>query len=124
MDVRRGKRGAIVIGFRSETHATDGGASVEVGTVTHDGREFAALGSVVDEASGLVSYRDGKRYVLTTWEGVELAPLRLVRTWEQRGFYGTRTRVYAWSAVVQGRKYSGRNSGPTMVLRMRAKVRP
>jgi hypothetical protein len=119
-----------VIAFRSETRTTDNGARVEVGTVTHEGRDFAALGSMVDEASGLVcayvterpdpAYRDGKRYVLTTWEGVELAPLRLVRTWQQQ-CYGGRTRIYAWSAVVQGRTYSGRNSGPTMIVRMRTK---
>jgi hypothetical protein len=91
-----------MIAFRSETITTDNGATVETGIVTVQGRDFAALGSVVDEARGILiayvserpdpSMRDGRRYVLTTWEGVELAPLRLVRTWQQR-CYGGRTRL-------------------------------
>lgn len=113
--------------FKSETHTSPNGASVEVGTVTFQGRDFAALGAIVDEANGVVcayaSERKGSpgSYVLTTWEGAEIAPLRLTGTWENRNvFGGFPVKMYAWSATIGGKVYSGRNSGLHMFVRMRA----
>ncbi len=40
---------------KSETVTADNGAKVEVATVTFQGRDFTALGSCVDEASGRIS---------------------------------------------------------------------
>ena len=108
------------IEFRSETGVSADGATVEVGTVTFNGRDFAALGSVVDTARGIVfgyvSEREGC-FILTTWEGAEIAPLRLVRRFKSYGV--TRCELWAWSAIVGGRVYSGRNSGAGMLVRMR-----
>lgn len=122
-------KGLMGTEFRSEIGSAPNGARVEIATITHEGRDFTALGSVVDHARGfVVGYvtRDEhgpnpSTYRLTTWEGTTIAPLRLVNTWEQYGFYGARVRHFAWRAVIDGRTYSGRNSGPGMLLRMRAR---
>jgi hypothetical protein len=112
------------LAFASETTVQASGALVEVGTVTYRGRPFAALGSVQDPTAGLilayVRERAPDLYELTTWEGVAIAPLRLVRRWKQWGFGGVRNEIFAWSAEVFGRTYTGRNSGPVMIVRMRA----
>jgi hypothetical protein len=114
--------------FRSETHTADNGATVETGTVEVSGRAFTALGSVVDPARGLIvgyvrevkdpSRALGVRFELTTWQGALIAPLKLVRTFESYGV--ARCRMRAWSATIDGRVYSGRNSGAGMLVRMRA----
>jgi hypothetical protein len=114
------------LAFAAETHVQPSGALVEVGTVTFQGRPFAALGSVQDAARGLIlGYaveREPHVYALTIWEGASIAPLRLVRRWAQRGFYGARIDMCAWSCTVSGRTYSGRNAGPDMFVCMRARV--
>jgi len=110
---------------RSETHVQADGARVEVGTIVFEGREFANLGSIVDEArgyiAGYVTEREG-RYLLTTWEGATIAPLRLVRRFTSYG--ACRADMWAWSATIGGRVYSGRNGGffggPGCLVRMRA----
>jgi hypothetical protein len=120
----------MTIAFKSETHTTASGARVEVGTMTFQGRDFSARGSVVDEANGIVCGYPTARvehdatpgtYVLTTWNGERIAPLRLVRTWQNRNvFGGFPVTMYAWSATINGRVYSGRNSGEGMFVCMRA----
>ena len=109
---------------RSEMHVQPDGARVEVGVFVHEGREFSALGSCVDESRGVIcAYASGipGAYKLTTWGGETIAPLTLVRTWKQYGcFGGFPCTIYAWSCTVNGRKYSGRNAGPQIFLRMRA----
>ena len=118
----------VALAFKSETHTATNGARVEVGTVTFEGRDFAALGAIRDEARGIVcAYVTerkgafGTRYLLTTWEGEEIAPLRKTGTWLQYGcFGGFPVRIYSWSAKIGDRIYSGRNSGPCMFVRMRA----
>lgn len=117
---------------KSETFTADNGARVEVGTVTFQGRDFAALGSVVDEAHGVINayvserdapgYVGGKRYVLTTWDGAEIASLRLTGSWLNRNvFGGYPVRMFAWSATIGERVYSGRNTGAGMFVRMRGR---
>lgn len=119
--------------YRTETHTTPDGARVETGIVVHEGREFAALGSVVDPARGIivgyvsdarpdVSSGNPTRFVLTTWQGEAIAPLMLVRRWTSYGV--ARCTLFAWTCVLGGKRYSGRNSGPGMVVRMRARVTP
>jgi hypothetical protein len=111
--------------FKSETTVATNGAIVEIGTVTHDGKDFAALGAIVDETRGFIqayiTLRQGVGHFLTTWEGKEIAPVTCVRCWTQRGFYGSRVTLWAWRATVNGKKYHGRNAGPAMFVRMRAK---
>jgi hypothetical protein len=110
--------------FSCKTHTADNGARVEVGTVTHEGRAFEALGAVRDEVNGFVGAYVSERapglFSLTTWEGVEIAPLRKVHTWKQWAFGGVRVEIFAWSATIGGRTYTGRNSGPGMFVRMRS----
>ena len=110
----------------SITHQVKGGATVEIGVFTHEGREFAALGSVLDETRGMVcAYASGVpgAYTLQTWGGEVIAPLTLVKTWRQSGcFGGFPVRIYAWRAEIKGVTYSGRNAGPQVFLRLRAKV--
>jgi hypothetical protein len=113
-----------MLDFHSETHTATNGAKVEVGTVTFQGRDFSAMGSVVDEANGIIlGYVSGAQgiYYLTTWEGKVLGSLKLTGTWKNRNvFGGFPVTMYAWSAVIGGKKYSGRNTGAGMLLRMKA----
>lgn len=104
---------------RSETLTATNGATVEVGTVVHEGREFAAQGSVIDEQTGvIVGYPKGDR--LQTWGGkdIEGLKLRVVSTWSVRSWIGST--MYAYSAVYNGRKYHGRGFGDGMSLVLRA----
>lgn len=104
---------------KSETFTATNGALVEVGTITHEGREFAAGGSVIDLESGhIFGYPKGE--TLTTWNGeaIEGLQLRVTSTWRTpRSF--TSDRMFAYSATYKGRSYYGRGSGEGMLLRLR-----
>lgn len=113
--------------FSSHT-VSHGNATVEVATVTFNGRSFTAGGSVVNETDGLivgypVTVKDPKpgehKYVLQTFDGKVMAPATLVSRWKQRGFGGVRFDVYAWRIKYNDRWYSGRNAGDGMLLRLR-----
>ena len=70
---------------KAEQFTATNGASVEVGTITHEGKEFSSLGSVVDETSGfIVGYPKGD--TLTTWNGetIEGLKLRAISSWVAR----------------------------------------
>lgn len=113
--------------FRSETYTADNGARVEVGTFTFEGRDFEALGSVVDEARGIVFGYVHKLtaggYELRTWSGGTIAPLRLTGAWTNRTcFGGWPIKMRAWACTINGRRYSGRN-GDMDLVRMRASRR-
>lgn len=100
---------------KSETLTATNGASVEVGTIVHNGREYAATGSIVDDEGGyIVGYVDspGADNIsncahLTTWNGAEIGVI--VRTGTARGFY--RTRLYCYSMVRNGYRWHGRGQG-------------
>lgn len=112
--------------YKSETRVADCGARVEVGTVTYEGRDYAALGSVVDEKRGIITcyphLREDGTYEARMWGGKIVGPMRLVRRY--RGGFGHKTEMYAWSMVYNGRTYSGRNGGmvggPDCLVIMRA----
>lgn len=94
----------------------DNGARVEVATFTHEGRSFAALGSVLDEDSGvIVGYPNDAGTMLMTWDGRPLFPIR--QTGKMRGFY--RSTILCWGGTYNGRYYSGRNAGSGMLLTLR-----
>lgn len=104
--------------FRSETNTANNGATVEVGTMIHDGKEFAALGSVVDEQSGIiVGYPKGDK--LQSWDSKEIegVRLRVVSSWSIHSWIGSR--MYAYSASYKGRSYHGRGFGDGMSLNLR-----
>lgn len=102
-------------GTRSETRQ-EGTALVETGTVVHEGREYAATGSVVDHTRGVVvGYPAGRE--LQAWDGRVIGTLFRVSTCRNRL---TRSTLVAYRATVDGRRYWGRGSGDGMVLRLRA----
>lgn len=106
--------------FKSETFTN--GATVEVGTVTHDGREFAALGSVIDETRGvIVGYPKGDK--LQSWDGKDIpgVVLRVTSSWPVQSYLGST--MYAYSATYKGRRYHGRGFGDGMSLSLRASKR-
>jgi hypothetical protein len=108
--------------YTSTFHVSPTGARVELAAFAHAGREFTAMGSIVDhEAGHVMGYPTAREvgHVLRTWSGEDIAPIRLVRSWKQRTFYGTTTTIYAWRATIDGRTYHGRNSGAGMLLRLR-----
>lgn len=95
---------------------------VEVGRFEHEGEVYEAGGAYYDRERGLLAgyVRDlGEgSYTLIKWDGSTITPLRLVKKY--RGGFG-RGAMYAWSATYDGRVFSGRNGGPAMILRMRAR---
>lgn len=110
-----------MIATRTETLTATNGAQIEVGTITHEGRDFAALGSVVDEQNGvIVGYpKDGR---LHTWDGQlidGLGMLFITSSWAMpRSWIGSR--MYAYRATYKGKRYHGRGFGDGMLLRLRA----
>jgi hypothetical protein len=109
----------------SVTGTASNGATVEVGTITHEGREFSAMGAVIDTTDGvIVGYpkhgdgtgRDGG-HTLRTWDGAFIAALEI--TGYARGFHGTELTCYA--LTYEGRRYSGRGLGAHMCLRLKAR---
>lgn len=103
---------------KSETVTATNGATVEIGTIVHEGREFAAQGSVIDEQQGvIVGYPKGNR--LQTWNGkdIEGLVLRVTSTWRVRSWIGSHMNAY--SATYKGRRYHGRGFGDGMSLTLR-----
>ena len=102
--------------------ATSGSAVAEIATLTHEGKAFTALGSVVDHASGYVcgyvTKRDG-REVLTSFDGAILGTLRLVSR-RLKWCFGGSQRVSYYQATVGGREYHGRKGDTFDLIRLRA----
>lgn len=97
---------------------TPTGAKVEVGTVTHQGRKYAAGGSYIDVERGLVlGYVQGRR--LTTWDGkTVIGELRPQNTWRTpRGVLSPSMTSY--HAIINGQTYYGRGGGEGMALMLR-----
>ena len=95
----------------------------EVGHVELGGRTFSAGGASIDpEASRITVYpkKQNAGYVATTCGGEVVGPISLVSTWKQHvhGSYHTTT-IYSWRMKFHGRTFTGRNSGPEMVLDLR-----
>lgn len=112
---------------KSEHKIADNGAQIEVGTVTHEGRDFANLGSVVDHANGFVfgfvgretppGHHDTVR-TLTTWDGKKvLGAIWPTSSWPVRSHIGSR--MYAFRARVDGIMYQGRGLGEGMSVKLR-----
>lgn len=65
------------------------GAAVEVATISHNGQEFTALGSVIDHESGYAMAYVGsqtkpcQRGTLTTWDGQPLGTYYVISNWQQ-----------------------------------------
>ncbi len=108
---------------RTETHVQDG-ATLEIATITHNGHDFSALGSVEDFENGQVIGYPTKRpdgtLALTSWDGSRvLLPLRLTSTTKPpRSFLSSTMSTY-WGTAPDGSRYWGRGAGEGMLLRMR-----
>ena len=99
---------------RSEHCRANNGAKVEISTITHEGRDFSALGSVVDHERGIViGYPKGSE--LRTWDGTVIGSLRV--TGSARGFHGVK--LVCYRATIDGIPYYGRGQGDGMILRLR-----
>jgi hypothetical protein len=94
---------------RSEQHG-----NVEVGVIVHEGREFKALGSVID--GGRIAAYLGKAGQLTKWSGEVIGTYQVTRTWRRPRNYvsSTLSQVYA---TVEGKRYTGRSAGEGMLFR-------
>ena len=91
-------------------------------TFTHDGRTFKAGGAVItDEVVigyvGKAGDIDGCR-TLTDWHGARIGRVRLLRSWRTPRSYVS-DRMWQAEAVVNGRTYTGRTAGESMIFKGR-----
>ena len=118
--------------YRSETRTVDG-ATVELATVVHGGREFTNLGAVVSEkyvAGYLQMDRDSHGEQLNTvgnltdWQGNVIGTYRIVKIWRTPRSWVSDI-MCAVHATVNGRLYKGRSAGTGMLFCGKlAKVQP
>jgi hypothetical protein len=105
--------------FESVT-GQSGSATVEVGTVIHEGQRIEALGAIIDTERGLIvgypHHGNGNGFTnqLRTWDGKAIAALEITGT--ARGFNGVKLTCYAMT--YEGRRYHGRGLGDGMSVRM------
>lgn len=111
--------------IRTEVAAGPEGATAEIVTLVHEGREFSALGAVVNHAEGyLVGYVSADGKSLTKSGGEAICPLQFVSKYRVYSTkWGSWTEMFCYRATVEGHRYHGRGQGPGMLLRMRAKVK-
>jgi hypothetical protein len=107
----------------SLTATATNGATVEIGTIEHEGRSFEALGAVIDTSTGLIlgypkhGNFNGVPHTLCTWDGKPLGPLAI--TGYARGFHGVKLTCYSFE--YEGRRYTGRGLGDGMSVRLHAR---
>jgi hypothetical protein len=95
---------------RSEYDTT---GKVEVGIVEHDGREYAALGSVItDERITAYLGKDGQ---LTTWDGRVIGRYNVVTSWPTPRSYVS-SRMWQVEGWIGQACYTGRSAGEGMVF--------
>jgi len=100
-----------------------GTARVEFASFSCQGIKLTAIGSVVDKDGGFVQgYVSSDGRTLQEFDGKPICSLREIsrfripcRNWSKG------TEIIAYRATVGGREFSGRGSGPTMLLRLRAR---
>jgi hypothetical protein len=115
---------------RSETHTTPDGATLEVGTVTHNGREFSALGHVLSaDGSRVTGYLGkpfhggsesvGARGFLTDWSGTPIGRYEITGRWRMPHSWVASHMVSARVVLQGGAVYTGRGMGVGMIWRGR-----
>lgn len=109
---------------RIEVAKGPNGATAEVVTLSHEGREFTAFGAEIDHANGvLVGYVSSDGKSLTKSGGEVICPLQFVSKYRVYSHkWGSWTDVFCYRAAAGGLRYHGRGQGPGMLLRMKAKV--
>lgn len=112
--------------FESKTEVVDG-MLVETGTVIVNGKSFTNLGSCVDEENGRISaYISGTHgsYILQTWDGQKIADISFVKHIKMCNSRHPNHKLWFWLMKYNGRTWTGRNSGPQMLIRLRALKAP
>lgn len=103
---------------RTERHELPNGF-IEVGTVTHEGREYSADGAMVTDKTIMV-YPDADQGLgwgdVTSWRGRKLGRFEI--TGRARGFNDVELTCYRIT-LNDGRVYVGRGLGAGMALRAR-----
>ena len=89
----------------------------ELGIVKHEGKEYAAWGSVVT-ADHAIAYKSGDR--MTTWAGADLGPCKVVASWPIYSFVSDR--MYQVEATIEGVVYTGRTCGDSMIWKGKRKA--
>lgn len=136
---------------RSELIPTGAGELAEVGTIVHNGTEYAAMGASITDGRAVVyvgaclnpypgpmpgevamwraGYLVGRpgaygtRYAATTWDGTRIGELVEVASWRVPNGY-TSGRLHAYQLTLSdGRRYAVRGSGPGMAASGRRMVR-
>lgn len=93
----------------------------EIAPFEFQGQTFVAQGSLIDEENGIIrGYVSGDGKELRAWAGGVICPLKLISSFRCRPFRPG-DRLYCYQAVFNGRTYSGRGSGPMMILHLRAR---
>ena len=94
----------------------------EIGIVNHEGREFAAVGSRIDDVH-LVAYLAAAGYDdntktgrLTTWDGTHIGTFVIQKTWRTRTRYTSTDMHQVDARLTDGRLYHGRSQGLGMVF--------
>lgn len=96
--------------------------NVEIATFHEQGRDFTHFGAMIgkDIVAGYVKCHEPTgRYYLSSWGGdfmyLELFP---------RGKYKARGAwVFSWTTLIDGKRFSGRNSGTEMRVQLRRTTR-
>lgn len=105
---------------------------VEIGTFSHGGRKFSALGSVVDTSRGRVTAYVGSGTVpghgahvrpLTSWDG----KTRIGVIWPKSSWATPNSafssKMYSYEAEIDGERYTGRGMGEGMVVNLKRKAK-
>lgn len=106
------------IAFNATVALQANGALAELGIVMYGGREFPALGSVIDPGNGLIigyvcrvpaSTSSPASWELATWEGKHIASLELRGiAYGFRDRCGRRSEIHCFAMLYCGIRYAGR----------------
>lgn len=105
-----------------------GSAFAEIGTITHEGREYAACGAYITD-DRLVAYlhrppepgpyrrpRIGDRGDVQTWDGTRIGDYVVSGVWSTPRSHTSSTRESVRIRLTDGRRYTGRSFGAGMIV--------
>jgi hypothetical protein len=103
------------VNYKAEQRTIAGGL-VELGTIMHEGREYAALGATVDEyhIAGYFAGQDrhrGDRGEFRTWDGAVLGHYVVLSAWQTRHSWLSDRQISARVTLRDGRQYVVRGGG-------------
>lgn len=125
--------------FVSESHGTiaPGEVFAEIGTMSHDGTDFAAGGAYITD-DRMVAYLGSIDTVIPhgegvaidrrpskgdgnvqTWQGINIGRYSIVKSWRVHSMHGTHDMNQVSIRLTDGRRYNGRSQGPNMIVTAR-----